>query len=93
MSAFPAVRLADIGSHGNIMMLASPNVIINGLGAHRMGDIYICPLPFHGIGMTLINCSPTVLINGRQAARVTSGGVCKGVAVNVTGSPNVNIGP
>lgn len=85
-----AVRVGDIGSHVNVMLTGSPNVIMNNQRAHRQFDIFICPA--HGVGVTMVNPSPSVNINNNPAIKVGSMGVdAGGLPVNVGGSPNVNV--
>lgn len=87
-----AVRVGDIGSHGNVMLNGSPNVVINGARAHRSMDLFVCPV--HGIGVSSINPSGTVFYNGLGAVKVGSAGIDSGgVTVNVGGSPTVNVDP
>lgn len=77
-----------MGTHGDIILNGSPNVRINGMGAARVMDIFMCPIA--GIGV-IINGSPNVNINGQPAARVTSLGACSGTTMIMTGSPNTNV--
>lgn len=87
-----AVRVGDPGSHGNLMLTGSPNVFINGQRAHRNLDMFVCPV--HGVGVTTIATSGLVTYNGQGAAKVGSAGIDGGgVAVNILGSPNVNVDP
>ena len=72
----------------------SPNVIINGLGAHRKGDTGPCNCP-HGGTFQSVGASGTVLINGRGATRIGDSTVCMGCGQrgsHVAGSPNVIMG-
>ena len=93
----PAARLTDMGSgHGSYpptpIMSASPNVLINGRAAARMGDALVphtkpkrSPHP-----RSIAAGSATVTINGQPAARVGDPIDCGGVIMK--GSPNVLIG-
>lgn len=92
MPGFAIHRQTDIGAHGDIALTASPNVLANSLGVHRLTDIAICPV--HGVGITLINCSSTVKVNGLGVAHVTSCRICGdgSVSMCVLGSPNVFVG-
>ena len=70
-----AARVGDITTHGSLLApgTGSPNVLIGGLPAWRVGlDFAACTAPGagpHGTGPTAIG-APTVLINGMPAARV-----------------------
>ena len=89
---FPIVRVTDLGAHLSVMITGSGDVISNSLRTHRRFDLYVCPI--HGVWMTLLNCSQTVITNGLATAHVGSIGLCltKIPCPNVTGSPNVIIG-
>ncbi|MBA8903642.1 MULTISPECIES: PAAR domain-containing protein [unclassified Phyllobacterium] len=90
-------RLDDIGSGHDChfpptnAIEGSPDVIINGKNAVRVGDAYAphgcpsCPAPSHGRALAV--GSPTVFINGRPAGRIGDAIDCGGVAQ--TGSDNV----
>ena len=72
----------------------SPNVVINGLGAHRKADTGPCNCP-HGGTFQSVGASATVLINGRGATRIGDLTVCQSCGQSgshVAGSPNVIIG-
>ena len=95
----PAARLEDIGSgHGchhppSPAIEGSPNVVINGLPAVRLGDsfaMHACPA--HG-GLhprALATGSSSVIINGKPAGRLGDSIDCGGAVM--TGSANVLIG-
>lgn len=92
----PAARHADLCTgHGcfptrpNIQ--SSPNVIINGRGAHRQTDawaVHCCGPVCHG--GNLASGSRTVIINGLQAGRIGDPVNCGSFVM--TGSNNVIIG-
>lgn len=98
---FPAARQTDmhlcpmiipsvppVPHVGGPIIAGSPNVLINGLPAARVGDIAMCT--GCGIPDPIAKGSPTVLINGMMAARVmdtTSHG-----GMIILGSFNVLIG-
>ena len=66
----------------------SPNVFVNGLGAHRVGDgweSHCCGPVCHGSSQA--SGSPTVFVNGQPLARVGDSVACG--SSNATGSPNV----
>lgn len=91
-----AVRLGDVCSgHGSFPsrqnIAASTDVLINGLGAHRVGDawaVHCDPTSCHaGVEAT---GSGTVLVNGKPLARVGDQVDCGSTCA--TGSPNVIAG-
>jgi uncharacterized Zn-binding protein involved in type VI secretion len=69
---------------------ASPNVFVNSLGVHRVGDPWKshCCLGCHGA--TQASGSPTVFANGRPLARIGDSVSCG--SRNQTGSGNVFAG-
>ena len=74
--------------------VVSPDVIINGRGAHRQGDTGPTNCP-HGGTFQSVGCSSTVFINGKGATRIgdsTTCVVCGQPGSHVSGSPNVFIG-
>lgn len=96
-----AARLNDIGKGHDCfpdtpVIAGSPNVIINGQPAARLGDavaMHGCPCPNspHGVHSRAISAgSSTVIINGKQAARIGDAIGCGGVIS--TGSGDVIIG-
>jgi uncharacterized Zn-binding protein involved in type VI secretion len=88
--AFAVARVTDRGSHGNVMLTGSPNVLCNGLPVHRLGDTFVCPQ--HGAGKTVLRCSSTVLVNGLQVAHLGSIGMDSAAAVIMGGSPDTVVG-
>ncbi|MCB5205522.1 PAAR domain-containing protein [Neorhizobium sp. T786] len=90
-----STRKDDIGSgHGchfppTVAVEGSPDVIINGKPAVRVGDAYAahgcpsCPAPAHG--RALSQGSPTVFINGRAAGRIGDSIDCGGAAASGSG--------
>lgn len=89
-----AVRVTDISNHGG--MVTGPgvaNVLIGSLPAAVMGDIHICSLPPSGHQPTsspFVTGSPTVLIGGKPALRISDACVCGAMAA--VGDPTVQIG-
>ena len=74
--------------------VVSPNVLINGLGAHRRGDTGPCNCP-HGGTFVSVGASATVFIKNRGATRIGDSTVCQACGQNgshVAGSLNVIIG-
>lgn len=70
-----------------------------GKPAARIGDMHVCPLPYH-VGGPIISGSPNVLINSIPAARVSDKATCmappdtiaKGSAgVQINGKPAARI--
>jgi uncharacterized Zn-binding protein involved in type VI secretion len=60
------IRLGDTGSHGGLVITASPNVTAEGEPVARVGDIYDCPI--HGPN-PITTGSPDVTANGLAVAR------------------------
>lgn len=69
----------------------SADVLINGIGAHRVGDPWAthCCGPECHAGVT-VSCSATVFVNGRGLARTGDSISCGSKCVG--GSPNVTAG-
>lgn len=93
----PVARMNDIGMgtcscHKNpqtvvgTIVIGSPNVLANGIGKARMGDLVMCSC---GHPATIVLGSPTVLANGLPQARM--GDLFSGCPIGsiVIGSPNV----
>jgi uncharacterized Zn-binding protein involved in type VI secretion len=85
-------------SHGGVIAVGCPTVLIGGLPAARMTDMHTCPMVTgtvpHVGGPILPPCSPTVIIGGLPAARIGDQATCVGpVDVIVGGCPTVIIGP
>ena len=74
-------REGDTGSHPGMIVSASEDVITNGRGTARVGDIFACAL--HG-PVPILTGSSDVLTNGRETAHI--GSVCACGAVILTGS-------
>lgn len=82
--------------HGRVGTNAevSPDVFINGLGAHRKGDTGPCNCP-HGGKFATTSGSSTVFINGKAAVRIGDSTNCQDCGESgshTTGSGNVFIG-
>lgn len=94
----PVVRLSDTCTgHGcwpprpNVQ--ASPNVLVNGRGAHRVGDAWAahtCPAIPETHASVQATGSSTVFVNGKALARVGDSIACG--SSNATGSSNVFAG-
>ena len=86
----------DCCAHGRagVNITDSPNVFINGLAAHRLGDMGDCLCP-HGGSYQSVTASQTVFVNGMGLTRIgdsTSCVVCGQAGVHVSGSENVFAG-
>ncbi len=71
----------------------SPNIIINGLSAHRHGDSGNCHCP-HGGTFKTSDGAATVFFNSLPAARINDSTVCQGCGQTgriTSGSSNVFI--
>lgn len=90
MGCWATARVTDIGSHMNVMITGSGDVITNNLNTHRCTDLQVCPI--HGLGATLANCTPLVITNNLQTAHILSICFCGPPSVIVTGSPDTNVG-
>jgi uncharacterized Zn-binding protein involved in type VI secretion len=94
----PAARVGDTTSHGGVITLGLPTVLIGGQPAARVGDMHTCPMvngvvPHVG-GPILPPGSPTVLIGGLPAARLGDQATCTGPPdAIVMGCMTVIIGP
>ena len=101
-SAAPAARVGDmhtcpivspgfppIPHVGGPITTGSPNVLIGGMPAARVGDTAMCAPP--APADTIVTGSPTVLINGRGATRMGDSTAHGGVIVQ--GNSTVIIGP
>jgi uncharacterized Zn-binding protein involved in type VI secretion len=81
----PAARVLDQTAHGTPLTGAgSPNVLVGGMPAWRVGDFHTCPLstgPVPHVGGAVPTGSTTVLINGLPAARL-------GDTITENGPPN-----
>ncbi len=92
----PVVRLGDKGTgHGCYPSRpndkGSPNVNVNGIPAHRLGDhweTHCCGTSCHDSIQS--TGSKTVFVNGKPLARVGDKIACG--SKNQNGSPNVNAG-
>ncbi len=90
------VRFGDMGSgHGCYPPRnndqGSPNVFVNSLGAHRVGDHWVthcCGIPCHD--SVQASGSSTVFVNSKALARIGDSIACG--STNATGSPDVFAG-
>ena len=93
----PAARMGDPTSHGGVITVGFPMVLIGGQPAARMGDMHTCPMfngPVPHVGGPIAKGSATVLIGGQPAARVGDPATCTGPPDTIIppGCPTVLIG-
>lgn len=62
-------RLGDTSNHGGVIISASSDVLANGIGVARQGDLHACPIPGHGV-TAITTGSPDTNANGQPIARV-----------------------
>ena len=67
--ARPQARLGDRSSHGGRIVTGARRTYVNGRPAARLGDLHVCPLPFHGT-TRIVTGSTKTFIEGRPAARM-----------------------
>ncbi|AST34673.2 PAAR repeat-containing protein [Ralstonia solanacearum] len=65
----PFILLGDKTDHGGVVITASGNTIAGGKGIACVGDKVTCPKSGHGGTTVIVTGDPTVVIDGRQAAR------------------------
>lgn len=83
--ARPQARFGDVSSHGGTIITGSLTTIINGRPAARMGDMHVCPIPYHGV-TPIVTGSLKTTTDGRPNARM--GDIAGCGAVIVGGSLN-----
>ena len=92
----PAARLGDPTSHGGVITVGFPMVLIGGQPAARMGDMHTCPMfdgPKPHVGGPITKGSATVLIGNMPAARMGDMAQCVGPPDSIVmGCPTVLIG-
>ena len=92
----PAARMGDPTTHGGVIVMGFPTVLIGGQPAARMGDMHTCPMftgPVHHVGGPIVLGSFTVLIGGQPAARMGDMATCVGPPDSIAmGFPTVLIG-
>ena len=92
----PAARMGDATSHGGVITVGFPMVLIGGQPAARMGDMHTCPMVtgvVPHVGGPIIKGSATVLIGGQPAARMGDQATCTGPPDTIAvGLPTVLIG-
>jgi uncharacterized Zn-binding protein involved in type VI secretion len=89
--------MGDPTSHGGVITVGFPTVLIGGQPAARMGDMHTCPMfngPVPHVGGPITKGSATVLIGGQPAARVGDQATCTGPPDTIIppGCPTVLIG-
>ena len=65
----PFILLGDKTDHGGVVISASETSDSNGKGVARVGDKVTCPKQGHGRVTTIVTGDPSMLIDGRPAAR------------------------
>lgn len=89
----PAARVGDTSNHGGtITGPGVATVLISSKPAAIAGDLHVCSLPPNGHQPTVSpfpSGSPTVLIAGRPALRITDSCICGAMAA--VGDPTVII--
>ena len=92
----PAARMGDMTSHGGVITLGCPTVLIGGQPAARMGDMHTCPMVtgvVPHVGGPIAKGSVTVLIGNMPAARMGDIATCVGPPDSIVGGcPTVLIG-
>ncbi len=78
-------RLGDHSDHGGTIISASSNLLANGIGVAREGDLHDCPI--HGHGVTSLTAIATNVFNGQLLITVGSTAGCG--ATIIEGSPSV----
>jgi len=95
----PAARMGDPTSHGGVITVGFPTVLIGGQPAARVGDMHTCPMVTPGVppvphvgGPITPPGNPTVLIGGMPAARMGDMCTCTGPPDSIVmGCPTVII--
>ena len=59
--ARPQARLGDTSSHGGTIITGALRTMVNGRPAARMGDMHVCPIPFHGVTPIVTGSLTTIL--------------------------------
>ena len=87
----PAVaRIGDTGAHGGVIITGASKTTANGIPVARVGDLYDCPIPGHGINPIVTGADGTS-VEGSTIAYVGSKTACGDTIV--TGSPNTFVSP
>lgn len=81
-------RKGDASSHGGTIISGAGKTTADGLPVARVGDLHSCPIPGHGT-TAISSGSPTLLVEGKAAARV--GDSCGCGAVITSGSPDIEV--
>lgn len=69
----PLIRLGDKTSHGGVVIQASSESTVAGVGIARMGDKTVCPI--HG-SAPIISGDSSLIIDGKPAARAGDKTAC-----------------
>ena len=69
----PLIRLGDKTSHGGVVIQASSESTVDGIGIARMGDKTVCPA--HG-SAPIVSGDSSLIIDGKPAARAGDKTAC-----------------
>jgi len=78
--ARPQARLGDMTSHGGTIITGSLTTMVNGRPVARMGDMHVCPIPYHGV-TPIVTGSLKTTTDGRPNARIGDVTGCGAVIV------------
>lgn len=76
----PQARLGDTSSHGGTIVTGAQRTLVDGKPAARMGDLHVCPIPFHGV-TRIVRGAGSTLVEGHPAARMGDIAGCGAVIV------------
>lgn len=83
----PLIRLGDKTSHGGTVIQASGLTDSGGIGVARVGDMVSCPKRNHG-PCPIVSGDPTLIIDGKPAARHGDTTACGAVLISSQQSTN-----
>lgn len=69
----PLIRLGDKTSHGGVVIEASSQSTVGGVGIARMGDKTVCPT--HG-SAPIVSGDSSLIVDGKPAARAGDKTAC-----------------
>jgi len=78
--ARPQARLGDMTSHGGTIITGSLTTMVNGRPVARMGDMHVCPIPYHGV-TPIVTGSLRTSTDDRPNARIGDVTGCGAVIV------------
>jgi uncharacterized Zn-binding protein involved in type VI secretion len=82
MAGNEVIVIGDSSSHGGHVTTGSGNMLLQGIGIARVGDMHSCPIAGHGI--TAIVSSPTTATANGEVIAVT--GAVAGCGAVISGS-------